>query len=98
MPILRKQSNSANGFQLNQSYRRLERCPACFLIRDCTLKDFKCTLTRCPHVFAEIEPPSNRPTVHDNDQGRSNLKRLTRPSLPGVFLVTNLVVAWWFFG
>ena len=34
------------------------RCAACLLIQDCTLKDFRCTLTRCPHMFVEIRPPT----------------------------------------
>ena len=37
----------------------LLRCPACLLIQDCTLKDFRCTLTRCPHTFINIKPPTN---------------------------------------
>ena len=36
----------------------LLRCPACLLIRDFTLKDFTCTLTRCPRTFVNIEPPT----------------------------------------
>jgi hypothetical protein len=34
------------------------RCSACLLIQDCTLKDFRCTLIRCPHTFVNIKPPS----------------------------------------
>lgn len=33
------------------------RCPACFLVRDLTPKNFTCTLTRCPRVFLDIAPP-----------------------------------------
>jgi hypothetical protein len=39
------------------------RCPACLLIRDCTLKDFRCTLTRCPRIFANIQPPAGSQPV-----------------------------------
>jgi hypothetical protein len=39
------------------------RCPACVLIQDCTLKDFRCTLTRCPHTFVNIKPPTNGASV-----------------------------------
>jgi hypothetical protein len=35
------------------------RCPACLLIQDCTLKDFRCTLARCPGIFVDIKPPTN---------------------------------------
>jgi hypothetical protein len=37
----------------------LLRCPACHMIQDYTLRDFRCTLTRCPRVFVNIQP-SNR--------------------------------------
>jgi len=33
------------------------RCPACFLVRDLTPKNFTCTLTRCPRVFLSVNPP-----------------------------------------
>jgi hypothetical protein len=35
------------------------RCPACFLVQDFTVKNFTCTLTRCPRVFVNIKPPTN---------------------------------------
>jgi len=38
------------------------RCPACFLVQNCTLKDFTCALTRCPRVFVRIKPPIATPT------------------------------------
>jgi hypothetical protein len=42
----------------------LLRCPACLLIQDCTLKDFRCTLTRCPHTFVNMKPPAgSQPAV-----------------------------------
>jgi hypothetical protein len=34
------------------------RCPACLLIQDCTLRDFRYTITRCPHTFVGIKPPA----------------------------------------
>ena len=37
----------------------LSRCPACYMIQDYILRDFRCTLTRCPRVFVNIQP-SNR--------------------------------------
>jgi len=63
--------------------RAARRCPACFLLQNCDLKDFKCSLARCPQVFVEIEPrpvPSP-PAPRGNDQARSNLKQVTRQSL-----------------
>ena len=39
------------------------RCPACLLIQDCTLKELRCTLTRCPHTFVNIKPPTNGAAV-----------------------------------
>jgi len=40
------------------------RCPACLLIQDCILKDFRCGLARCPHTFVNIKPPSgSQPTA-----------------------------------
>jgi hypothetical protein len=41
----------------------LLRCPACLLIQDCTLKDFRCTLARCPHTFVNIKPPNGSQPV-----------------------------------
>jgi hypothetical protein len=57
--------SSANANELRRravlastEYRRASRrCPACFLLQNCDLKDFKCSLTRCPQIFVEIEPP-----------------------------------------
>jgi excisionase family DNA binding protein len=62
--------------------RAAQRCPACFLLQDGDLKDFKCSLTRCPRVFVEIEPPPvpPPPAVRGNDQARSNPKQVTRQS------------------
>ena len=34
------------------------RCPACLLVQDFTVKDFICTLTRCPRVFVRLDPPA----------------------------------------
>jgi hypothetical protein len=34
------------------------RCPACLLVQDFAVKDFTCTLTRCPHVFVHLDPPT----------------------------------------
>jgi len=31
-------------------------CPACFMIQDCTARNFRCTLTRCPRIFANVKP------------------------------------------
>jgi hypothetical protein len=44
--------------------RGLMRCPACFIIRVAMPKEFTCQLTRCPHVFANIQPPAgSQPAV-----------------------------------
>jgi hypothetical protein len=32
------------------------RCPACLLVQDFTVKNFTCTLTRCPRVFVRLNP------------------------------------------
>lgn len=32
------------------------RCPACYMIQDCTLKGFACSLSRCPRIFVDIAP------------------------------------------
>jgi len=37
------------------------RCPACFLVQNCTLKNFSCILTRCPRVFVRVKPPTVTP-------------------------------------
>ena len=34
------------------------RCPACLLVQDLTVKNFTCTLTRCPRVFVRLDPPT----------------------------------------
>jgi hypothetical protein len=40
------------------------RCPACYMIQDCTLRDFRCTLARCPRKFVDIKPPAgSQPAV-----------------------------------
>jgi excisionase family DNA binding protein len=31
------------------------------MIQDCTARDFRCTLTRCPRIFAKITPPAVPP-------------------------------------
>lgn len=65
-----------------KEYRRAtQRCPACLLLQDCDLKDFRCSLTRCPRVFVQIEPTPVPSAAHDNDQARSTLKRVIRRSL-----------------
>jgi hypothetical protein len=44
------------------------RCPACLLIRDYTLKDFRCTLARCPHTFVSIKAPGSQPAERGEHQ------------------------------
>jgi hypothetical protein len=34
------------------------RCPACFIVRDATPKDFACRLGRCPRSFVLLKPPA----------------------------------------
>lgn len=40
----------------------LLQCPACHMLQDCLLKDFRCTLERCPRVFVSINPARSAPT------------------------------------
>lgn len=47
------------GFQASEARRCVQaRCPACFILQGCTLKDFRCTLARCPRKFVDIKPPA----------------------------------------
>jgi hypothetical protein len=47
----------------------LLRCPACLLIQDCTLKDFRCGLARCSHTFVSIKAPAgSRPAERGEHQ------------------------------
>jgi hypothetical protein len=41
------------------------RCPACYMIQDYTLRDFRCTLTRCPRVFVNIQPSNKSQSSSD---------------------------------
>ena len=51
------------------------RCPACLLIRDYTLKDFRCTLTRCLHTFVNMKPPAGSlPAVRVGDLALQSTK------------------------
>lgn len=88
----KNEDRGAHSAQANERRRRAllaseehrhatQRCPACFLLQECDLKDFKCSLTRCPRVFVEIEPTPVPPVARDNDQARSTPKRVTRRSL-----------------
>jgi hypothetical protein len=38
--------------------RGLMRCPACYAVKDHLLKGFACSLSRCPRVFVNIQPPA----------------------------------------
>ena len=38
------------------------QCPACYMFQDCSLKDFRCALERCPRVFVSIKPAQSAPT------------------------------------
>ncbi len=40
----------------------LLQCPACYMFQDCSLKDFRCGLERCPRVFVSIKPARSAPT------------------------------------
>jgi hypothetical protein len=40
----------------------LLHCPACYMLQDCSLKDFRCTLERCPQVFVSTNPARSAPT------------------------------------
>jgi hypothetical protein len=54
-----------NAGRPDRAVRKLSfRCPACLLVQDCTLKDFRCTLPRCPRTFVNIKPPNgSQPTA-----------------------------------
>jgi hypothetical protein len=49
---------SKNAYRHETAPQRLNplRCPACYMIQGCTLRDFSCTLTRCPRTFIDIQP------------------------------------------
>jgi hypothetical protein len=48
-----------------EAKRGLLRCPACFLVKDATQGGFTCGLSRCPRVFANIEPPTGSQPAAD---------------------------------
>jgi hypothetical protein len=50
---------SKNAERRERAPQRLNplRCPACHMIQDCTLRDFRCTLARFPQKFVKIQPP-----------------------------------------
>jgi hypothetical protein len=56
------------GLQANEERRRsLLRCPACYAVKDHLQRGFTCSLSRCPRVFANIQPPSgSQPAVRVN--------------------------------
>jgi hypothetical protein len=41
-----------------EAKRDLLRCPACFRVDGVPLLHFRCTLTRCPRRFVNIQPPN----------------------------------------
>jgi hypothetical protein len=53
------ESKNADRRESAPQRTNLLRCPACLLIQDRILKDFRCTLARCPQVFVDIQPPAN---------------------------------------
>jgi len=41
-----------------ESARGLMRCPACYAVKEHLQKGFACSLSRCPRIFVNTQPPA----------------------------------------